>query len=156
MIKNSKGYLLAETIIAITVVATVITMVYAIIMNYYIKEDNEITKFNTAQGIYNAYQIKKLFSDQEKYYIESFSEENKDYVQITDFDSAIKDELNIKEIFYSKKNIENLIKDENISIRLKKFLSEYNDNNTYNLCEYKYIVIYNDDSYSIVGSECDE
>ena len=67
MQKNNQGYMLAETIIALTVIATVITMVYAITMNNYIKQNNELIKYNTAEGLYSAKNVKKYFYNKELY-----------------------------------------------------------------------------------------
>ena len=156
MIKNSKGYLLAESIIAITVVATVITVVYAIIMNFYIKQDNEVTKYNTPQGLQNAYQIKKLCNVRENYFISDIEENNTTYVDITDFDYYINKKLDINKIYFSKNDLSNLIKKEKIPTRIKRFLKDYNNENDLERCEYKYLVIYNDNSYSMIGSLCDE
>lgn len=153
MIKNKKGYLLAETIIAITVVATVITMVYAITTNYYIKQDNEVTKYNTPLGLYNAIEIEKLFSNTDDYTINKLG--SREYM-IVDSCGDICTNLNIDKVYFAKKDITNLIKNENIPIRIKKFLTEKNNEPSTDSCDYKYILFFNDDSYSIIGSNCDE
>ena len=109
MIKNRKGYLLAESLIVITVVATVITVVYAVIMNYYIKQDNEVTKYNTPQGLHNAREIEKLCSVRENYFVSEMDEDNKTYLDITKFDFYINKNLDIYKIYFSKSDISNLI-----------------------------------------------
>ena len=156
MIKNKKGYLLAESIIAITVVATVITIVYAVIMNFYIKQDNEVTKYNTPQGLHNAEQIKKLCAVRESFFISEMDEENKTYLDITNFDFYVNKSLDIYKIYFTKADLTNLIKDRSIPIRIKRFLRDYNKEENAERCEYKYIVIYDDNSYSMIGTVCDE
>lgn len=156
MIKNNKGYLLAESIIAITVVATVITVVYAIIMNFYIKQDNEVTKYNTPQGLHNAREIKKLCAVRESFFISEMDEKNKTFLDITNFDFYVNKNLDIYKIYFTKSDLTNLIKEKEIPIRIKRFLREYNKETTSERCEYKYLVIYDDNSYSMVGTVCDE
>ena len=156
MIKNRKGYLLAESLIVITVVATVITVVYAVIMNYYIKQDNEVTKYNTPQGLHNAREIEKLCSVRENYFVSEMDEDNKTYLDITKFDFYINKNLDIYKIYFSKSDISNLIKDRNIPIRIKRFLRDYNNEENKERCQYKYLVIYNDNSYSMIGTMCDK
>lgn len=150
---KNKGYLLAETIIAITVVATVITIVYATVTSYLVKQDNEITKYNSPQGLYNAMQIEKLFSNTDDYTIDKLG--NKDYILI-DSCGEICTNLNISKVYFSKPDITNLIKNEQLPIRIKRFLTEKNKTHELNGCDYKYVIIYNDDSYTMLGSNCDE
>ena len=56
---NNKGYFLAETIIVLTVVALAITTLYVNSMESYVKEKNELTKYNTVDGLYSANAVKK-------------------------------------------------------------------------------------------------
>lgn len=154
MLKNKNGgYLLTETLIAITVVATVITLVYAMTMSYYTNRDNSVSKFNTPQGLYDAQQIKKLCSTvEEKVLItkEDFIANNYTSLGFND----VKEKLGISEIYFSKSDLTSLINNESIPNKIKRYLTEYNED-TINKCEYRYVVIYDDDSYSVVGSKCD-
>ena len=153
MTKNNKGYLLAETLIAITVVATVITVVYAMIMNYYIKQDNEVTKYNTAQGLFTANQIKKMCMPFEKTsFIDRLSEE--DYISIN-IDSNFNKNMDISRIYFSKKDLTSLIQNEPIHSSIKKFLKDINNDKT-NQCDYRYVVIFDDNRYTVIGSGCGE
>ena len=152
MTKNNKGYLLAETLIAITVVATIITIVYAMIMNYYIKEDNEITKYNTAQGLYTATQIKKMLAFMENDNINSLGEN--DYISVG-IDDNFNKKMNISEIYFTKKDLTSLIENESIPSTIKKFLKGINNDKT-NQCDYRYVVIFDDNRYTVIGAGCDE
>lgn len=156
MIKNNKGYLLAETLIAITVVATIITIVYAMIMNYYIKQDNEITKYNTAQGLYTTAQIKKMRASIEgKTDIEDL--ENVDY-KLIEIDDNFNKNLNISKMYFSKKDLTSLIQNETLPSNIKRFLKDVNatKNNETNQCDYRYVVIFEDNRYTVIGAGCDE
>lgn len=154
MLKNKMGYLLAETIIAITVVATVITIVYAITTNYYIKQDDEVTKYNTPQGLYTAEQVRKLCSPiEEKYFYTQL--QTSDYIPVN-LDSKLNNNLNIDNIYFSKNDLTSLIRDERFSTRIKRFLKDKNNEYIQDNCKYRYVLIFNDDSYSVIGSHCDE
>ena len=163
MIKNKKGYLLAETIIAISVVATVITIVYTITMNYFVKQDNEVTKYNSPQGLYNSAQIDKLFSnvtlndDQtEKFLVDKLKKSNSDYIAIDASAKSVFNSLNISNVYFSKSNLSSLIRNEPIPNIIKRFLLNKNNEKAYVSCPYNYVVIYNDNSYTVIGTECDK
>lgn len=154
MKKNNKGYLLTETLIVITVVATVITMVYALIVNYYIKQENEVTKFNTTEGLYIASQIEKYFSGFESDFIDEM-DKNIGYLDITDKYTNLTSNLDIKKIYFSKNDINPIIEKEKLGTAIKKNLYESQDIDT-NSCDYRYLILFRDNSYSTVGIFCDE
>ena len=59
MSKNNQGYFLVETIIVLAIVATIITTLYVNSGQTYIKHKNELTKYNTVDGLYSANAVKK-------------------------------------------------------------------------------------------------
>lgn len=153
MIKNNKGYMLTETIIALTVVATVITFVYAIVMNNYIKQDNEMTKYNTINGLYIAKEVDKTFYGDIENLKSQVSNATGKYIDITNKDQTILNPLNIKKIYFSKYNVTSVRDDAGIPNNVKKQLKSesYDDR-----CNYRYLIIFNDDSYSTIGVNCRE
>ena len=156
MQKNNQGYMLAETIIALTVIATVITMVYAITMNNYIKQNNELIKYNTAEGLYSAKNVKKYFYNKELEYIEQAK--ISDYIDITDEDGTLVNELNIKKIYFSKYVMTSaFINQKSIPYPIRKDLNTINPEESSNeakKCGYRYVLIFKDNSYSSVGVNC--
>ena len=153
MKKSQMGYLLTETIIAITVVATVVIIVYGLTINYYVKQDNNVTKFNTPQGLYNAQQVKKLLSPIEDDYVNSSFFRNNGYV-VVDVGN-IKEELGIKKMFLSNKNMYNLTHSLNIPKRARKIIQQHNSTSV-DKCAYRYVILYDDNSYAVIGTVCEE
>lgn len=152
MLKNNKGYLLAETIIAITVVATVITTFYLVAMNNYIKQNNNLTKFNTNDGVYKVKEVKKYFYEKQKSFVESVK--TSDYIDITSQDSNFFASLDVKKAYFSKTNLTNYLTNESINYLIKNDLKNNKNNNG---CGYMYILIFNDNvSYSSIGAVCNE
>ena len=168
MLKNVKGFILTETIITLTVVATVITIVYATIMNYYIKQNNNITKFNTTQDLYTSRDLKKYFDGRFGDAMDKYSNIllNKDAGDIMSFcsdtnstddkDEDVCDKLNVKQAFLAKdklnfnefvssNNLPNTIKADILKQEFKK-----------DKCSYRYIFIFKDNSYSTIGVDCYE
>ena len=92
--KNNKGYFLVETIIVLTIVSTIITTLYVNSMNNYIKEKNELTKYNTVDGLYSANAIKKYLFIYEDELIKEVAD--KGYVNVNNFFS--KKNMNINDI----------------------------------------------------------
>ena len=153
MINNKKGYLLVETLIAITIVAAVITAVYTLTMNYYVKTDNQVTKFNTPQGLYTAKQVKKYFAPIEN---DLLSDSNFKRTGFTDLGmSQFNSELNISNIYLCDKDLKKLLNGAPISNKIKKNIKDYEDEKV-DKCDYKYVIIFKDDSYSIVGTSCSD
>ena len=150
MIKNKKGYLLIETIMAITVVATAITYVYGITMNNFIKQNNDVMKFNTTDGLYVAREVEKLFEENLPEFEQSANISN--YVNITNKNSGIVQSLDINKIYFSKYDMTSLINNEKFPISLRTQLKsiEYEAGK----CNYRYLIIFNDYSYSTIGVEC--
>lgn len=153
MLKNNKGYMLAETIIALTLIATVITMVYGITMNYYIKENNDINKFNTTEGLYCAKEVKKFFNDSVDQFKQQVNSNN--YIDISNGDSNFLQLLDIDKLYFSKYNMTNEFLNQNdIPYSVKKELKKVNSNIQTQKCEYRYVLIFKDDSYSTIGIGC--
>lgn len=163
MKKNcQKGYFLVETIISLTVVATIITVLYAAIISSYIKQNNEITKFNTIEGVYVVKEIDKFFkndldelkskiTDTTKYvdlneYVVSNNAENNEKF------NEFKTNLNIDKLYFSNYDMAKLI-DEKINVSMKKNLKLENEKDT-NRCNYRYLIIFNDKSYATTGVDC--
>lgn len=150
---NNKGYLLAETIIAITVVATAITTIYKIIMNNYIIQSNDITKFNTPSRLYIANDVKNYFSDKLDSYNEKISENG--YLNVTNENKDFLEKLNIKNLYYLTYNIpDNFFDNESIPNSIKKDLKKSKSDKE--KCIYRYIIIFEDDGYSTIGINCYE
>lgn len=166
MSKNNKGYLLTETIIALTVVATVITVVYTMSLGNYTKQNIELTKANTAQDLYTAKELRKFLYDNEKNFVDN--ELAGDYKKLFSLDmnnlqnqtdtikllSDLSEKLDIKYIYISKYDVTSLLENEIINSQIKNSLLNYDVENENN-CQYRYIVIYNDNSYSSIGMYCE-
>lgn len=164
MVKNcQKGYFLVETIISLTVVATIITILYATITNSFIKQNDELTRFNTTDGLYSVNEIKKFFEydiddlkskitvdnsyiDLDSYILEN---QNNDLITFRNFCN----QLNIKNIYFSNYNMISLINSEKINAGIKKNLKLENEKDE-NRCNYRYLIIFKDNSYSTVGINC--
>ena len=156
MQKNNQGYLLAETIIALTVIATVITMVYAVTMNHYIKQNNELMRYNTSECLYTAKNVKKYFYTKELEFIEQAKVSN--YVDITSEDATLMNSLNIKKLYFSKYVMTSdfmNIKDFPYQIRKDlKVINPESSSDEAKKCGYRYVVLFKDSSYSTVGVSC--
>lgn len=156
---NNKGYFLAETIIVLTVVALAITTLYVNSMESYINENNSLTKYNTIDGLYSANAVKKYLYE----YVNDFKyESNKNgYIDVSNYLSKKNvnmnffQELDIKQIYFSTYNMAKLIDSKivitNGASNIQDELIKLENDNS---CSYKYIVIYNDYSYSIIGVDC--
>jgi len=166
MLKDRKGYLITETIIAITIIATIITTIYVIIMNNLTKQSNDITKNNTAYGMYVLKEARKYYLDNEEGYIEYLRDSNNDYVEITDNAPAFFESINVYKLYflgYDKLPV--LISNEKIPYAIKKELkSEFKDTTSNNeKCLYRYLLIFKeviddnklaDYSYATMGASC--
>ena len=85
MEKNcQKGYFLVETIISLTVVATIITVLYGTITSSFIKQNNEITRFNTTEGLYTTKEIDKYFKSDLNELKEKITDTNK-YIDLEEY-----------------------------------------------------------------------
>lgn len=169
MLKNNKGYLLTETIIAITVVATIITVVYTTSLGNYKMQDIELTKANTAQDLYTAKELRKfLYKKESEYidelenngvgYIKLFSRSNEKELPQEEFNLILNlsDVLDIKYIYVLRySDLGNLLNENLMNSQIKNSLSNKieNDENE-NSCDYRYLVIYNNNSYSTIGIHC--
>ena len=171
MSKNNKGYLLTETIIAITVVATIITVIYTTSMGNYRRQDIELNKANTSQDLYTAKELRKFLYNNETQFIEDMKVSEYGYKKLFDkkeSDANSQDEitreedfmndlgnvLNIKYIYILNYNdMKRLIENELINTVIKNNLSKSTLGNE-NGCLYRYLIIYNDNSYSTIGIQC--
>lgn len=163
MEKNcQKGYFLVETIISLTVVATIITILYATITTSFINQNDELTKFNTIEGMYVAKEIDKYFKIKSDDLKENITDTNKyidlnEYVDINDNENLssfaeFSENLNIKNAYFSNYDMEKLI-EEKINVSMKKNLLMENKKDT-NRCNYRYLVIFKDNTYATVGIDC--
>ena len=156
--KNNKGYFLVETIIVLTIVSTIITTLYVNSMNNYIKEKNELTKYNTVDGLYSANAIKKYLFIYEDELIKEVAD--KGYVNVNNFfskknmninDIDLFNELGFNRVYLSSYDMNKLVSSDELNSDMKNsVLNEKNDGK----CIYRYLVIYNDYSYGSVGLKC--
>ena len=165
MQKNNKGYLLTETIIAITVVATIITVVYTMSLGNYKMQDMELTKANTAQEVYTAKELRKFLYSNENNYINLI--EGNNYIRLfaknelipnptpeDQFMEQLSTALDIKYIYLSEYDIEPLLQNENINSQIKSSLIRKEESND-NECTFRYLIIYNNNGYSTLGIRCE-
>ena len=157
---NNKGYFLAETIIVLTVVALAITTLYVNSMESYVKEKNELTKYNTVDGLYSANAVKKYLYK----YVSDFkvNANSTGYVDVNNYlsinynkvsDIDFFKELNVKQLYFSTYDMTKLISSGVLTKNIQKELSSIENDSK---CVYRYIVIYKDYSYSLVGVSCGE
>ena len=158
--KCQKGYFLVETIISLTVVATIITVLYGTITSSFIKQNNEITRFNTTEGLYTTKEIDKYFKSDLNELKEKITDTNKyidleEYMNtnsnLTTFQKFCND-LNVKKLYFSNYDMSKLI-DDKINVSMKKDLITENKKDE-NRCNYRYLIIFNDNSYATVGIDC--
>lgn len=158
--KCQKGYFLVETIISLTVVATIITILYGTITSSFIKQNNEISKFNTTEGLYTVREINEYFETDLDKLKEKITETNK-YVDLEEYMSTNSNsttfkefcnELNIKKLYFSNYDMSKLI-DDKINVSMKKNLIIENKKDA-NRCNYRYLIIFNNNSYATVGIDC--
>mgnify|MGYP004512387747 CR=1 FL=1 len=162
MEKNcQKGYFLVETIISLTVVATIITIVYGAVTSSFIKQNDKLTKINTTEGIYATKEIDKYF----KYDLEKLEKSITNENPYVDLDAYVNDNystnygkfqtfydtLNIKELYFSKYNMESLIQKAPLAIRKSLKLENSTDENR---CNYRYLLIFEDNSFATIGIDC--
>lgn len=156
MSKNNQGYFLVETIIVLAIVATIITTLYVNSGQTYIKHKNELTKYNTVDGLYSANAVKKyLYTYEED--LKKAAKENgytnvNNYFKNKNLDLTKMDffkELNVNKVYLSLYDMKDLLKDNELNIKEDLKLQE-NDNK----CVYRYIVIFNDYSYSVSNLSC--
>lgn len=164
MEKNcQKGYFLVETIISLTVVATIITIVYGAVTSSFIKQNDKLTKINTTEGIYATKEIDKYFKYDLEKLEKSITNENPyvnldtyvksnystNYKQFQPFYKA----LNIKKLYFSKYNMESLIKGKETPLAIRKSLTLENSTDE-NRCNYRYLLIFEDNSFATIGIDC--
>lgn len=159
MLKSNKGYFLAEAIIAITIVSIAITTLYVNSTSSYIKQKNEITKFNTIDGLYYIREVKKYYNNQESTFKSNISSSTGYFLVFnsTYDNSTIKpffDELNISKIYFTTYDISLFLENISVPASIKGDLKSLKYDK--NLCQYRYIVTFNDDSYSTIGVDCYE
>ena len=165
MFKNSKGYLLTETIIAIATVATIITVIYTTSLGNYQAQDIELTKANTAEEVYTVRELRKFLYANENSYISQI--EGNNYIQLfarnvqvenptseSQFIDELSNALDIKYIYVSEYDLTPLLENEYINSQIKNSLIKKEDENDNN-CAFRYLIIYNDNSYSTIGIRCE-
>lgn len=162
MEKNcQKGYFLVETIISLTVVATIITIVYGAVTSSFIKQNDKLTKINTTEGIYATKEIDKYFKYDLEKLEKSITNENP-YVDLeayvndnysTDYDKfqTFYDTLNIKNLYFSKYDMKSLIEKAPLAARKSLTLENSTDENR---CNYRYLLIFKDNSFATIGIDC--
>ena len=166
MEKNcQKVYFLVETIISLTVVATIITIVYGAVTSSFIKQNDKLTKINTTEGIYATKEIDKYF----KYDLEKLEKSITNENPYVDLDAYVNDNystnyeqfqqfykaLNIKnkKLYFSKYNMESLIKETETPLAIRKSLTLENSTDE-NRCNYRYLLIFEDNSFATIGIDC--
>lgn len=158
MSKNNQGYFLVETIIVLAIVATIITTLYVNSGQTYIKHKNELTKYNTVDGLYNANAVKKyLYTYEED--LKKDAKENgytdvNNYFKNKNLDLTKMDffkELNVNKVYLSLYDMKDLLKDNELNTNIKEDLGNIENDNK---CVYRYIVIFNDYSYSVSNLSC--
>ena len=158
MSKNNQGYFLVETIIVLAIVATIITTLYVNSGQTYIKHKNELTKYNTVDGLYSANAVKKyLYTYEED--LKKAAKENgytnvNNYFKNKNLDLTKMDffkELNVNKVYLSLYDMKDLLKDNELNTNIKEYLGNIENDNK---CVYRYIVIFNDYSYSVSNLSC--
>lgn len=158
MSKNNQGYFLVETIIVLAIVATIITTLYVNSGQTYIKHKNELKKYNTVDGLYSANAVKKyLYTYEED--LKKDAKENgytnvNNYFKNKNLDLTKMDffkELNVNKVYLSLYDMKDLIKDNELNTNIKEDLGNIENDNK---CVYRYIVIFNDYSYSVSNLSC--
>ena len=158
MSKNNQGYFLVETIIVLAIVATIITTLYVNSGQTYIKHKNELTKYNTVDGLYIANAVKKYLYTYEKD-LKKDAKENgytnvNNYFKNKNLDLTKMDffkELNVNKVYLSLYDMKDLLKDNELNTNIKEDLGNIENDNK---CVYRYIVIFNDYSYSVSNLSC--
>lgn len=158
MSKNNQGYFLVETIIVLAIVATIITTLYVNSGQTYIKHKNELKKYNTVDGLYSANAVKKyLYTYEED--LKKDAKENgytnvNNYFKNKNLDLTKMDffkELNVNKVYLSLYDMKDLLKDNELNTNIKEDLGNIENDNK---CVYRYIVIFNDYSYSVSNLSC--
>ena len=154
MSKNNQGYFLVETIIVLAIVTTL----YVNSGQTYIKHKNELTKYNTVDGLYSANAVKKyLYTYEED--LKKDAKENgytnvNSYFKNKNLDLTKMDffkELNVNKVYLSLYDMKDLLNDNELNTNIKEDLGNIENDNK---CVYRYIVIFNDYSYSVSNLSC--
>ena len=150
MFKNKKGYLLTETIIAITVIATVITVIYAISMNNYSAQNNTVMRYNTTDGLYVAKEVEKLFEESQSENIANIETSN--YMNLTNSKHQVIEALGIKKLYFSKYDMTTLLQNEKFPVSISNQLKSVDYEK--DKCNYRYLMVFTDNSYATIGVDC--
>ena len=149
---NKKGYFLVEAIVSITIVAIVITVIFANMSKSYVNENNEITKYNTTEGLYTAKEVRNTLKEN----LTSFSTNlsTNSYIDVTsNINAAERGALDVKKIFFTFYEVPSgLLNRNDIPVLVKQNLTKTSENE--NNCSYRYIILFNDNSYSSIGVKC--
>lgn len=152
MLKNKKGYLLTETIIAITIIATIITVIYALAMSNYSNQNNSVMRYNTTDGLYIAKEVEKLFEESQSENIASVNAAPNHYINMTSSKKQVIESLGIKKLYFSIYDMTDLLQNEKFPVSISNQLKSLDYD--VNKCSYRYLMIFTDNSYSTVGVEC--
>ena len=124
----------------------------------YIKHKNELTKYNTVDGLYSANAVKKyLYTYEED--LKKAAKENgytnvNNYFKNKNLDLTKMDffkELNVNKVYLSLYDMKDLLNDNELNTNIKEDLGNIENDNK---CVYRYIVIFNDYSYSVSNLSC--
>ena len=122
------------------------------------KEKNELTKYNTVDGLYSANAVKKYLYK----YVNDFkvNANINGYIDVNNYlnGQSIKvnnvtffKELNVNKVYLSLYDMKDLLKDNELNTNIKEDLGNIENDNK---CVYRYIVIFNDYSYSVSNLSC--
>ena len=134
---------------------------YGAVTSSFIKQNDKLTKINTTEGIYATKEIDKYF----KYDLEKLEKSITNENPYVDLDAYVNDNystnygkfqtfydtLNIKELYFSKYNMESLIQKAPLAIRKSLKLENSTDENR---CNYRYLLIFEDNSFATIGIDC--
>lgn len=159
-----KGYFLVETIICLAVVATIMTVLYASITTSYVRQYDNLTKYNTTKGLYSLLEVKKFFTKDINDL--KFQLGDNDYVLVNDYieNDSTEDEINffkdfcsdleIDKIYFTEYDLTKIIDAKVLGPKIQKNLNLEKDKHTNSTCFYRYVVIYTDGSYATAGIDC--
>ena len=158
MKKDNRGFMLVEILLVITVIITSMIFLYVQISN--MNDTYEETfNYNTVHSIYAMENIKKFLladgldkiktslNDDNKYL--DLSDCNSLYVNNTSYCTMLFDNINVKNVFFTKQDVSKLY-DIDFPKEMKKFIKKisYDKTDTYRL-----IVEYNDGTFSTTKME---
>ncbi len=153
MKKNSKGFMLVETLVATTIIVSALLFLYiqySTITNNY----NESFTYNTTNGLYSAYNIKNyILEDGYENLVSELSDE--EYIDITscqddyfddeDYCLSLVANMNIVKLLFTFENVENI--DYNVNDKFKKFINKIVFDDT---GEYRLLIQFRDNTFATI------